>query len=155
MATAGPLPSSADFSWDKRNLDGVESIAQGVTLQWLENGRVVCFTVNTVARPAIDAWLNRSEQIVKGWPAQIPYLAIQDISGSTLTPYTRERSAKTVALTPDYLRGRSAVVMPRTVVNQAISLFVTVNLARKKPNIQRHVFVAKDEAIRWLLQYRL
>ncbi len=154
MATDPLLSPSATFSWNDRNLSEIEQIAEGVTMQWLEHGRIVCFTLNTVARAAIDAWLDRSYEIVKGWPPQMPYLALQDVSRSMLTPYTRERSAATVALTPEYLRGRSAVVMPHSVMNQAIRLFVTINLARSHANIQRAVFLDRGGAVRWLLAYQ-
>ncbi len=153
MTTDPTSTSAGNYAYSKRNLDSVEQIVPGVTLEWLTNGRIAYFNVTTVERVAVDAWLNCSLGIVKSWPAEVPYLAIHNVSGSALTPYTRERSAQTVAMTPQYLHGRSAVVMPRTIFNQAIQLFVTINLARQKPNIQRRVFLDLDESIRWVLNY--
>jgi len=155
MTNTTPTSGSSNCSWNERNFDGTKELAKGITLQWLENGRIVFFDVNTVDRAAIDIWLGCSLALVKSWPAEVPYLAIQSVVGSALTPYTRERSAQTVALTPKYLRGRSAVVMPRTIFNQAIQLFVTINLARENTNIQRKVFLDRAEAVRWLLAFHL
>ena len=142
------------FDWNTRNVNGVEQIDEWATLTWLHDGKIVCFTINSVERQTVDAWLKRSYEIVQAWPADVPYLAIQDVTNATLTPYIREKSAATVALTPKYLRGRSAVVMSPSVKNHLIRLFVTATLTRQNASIQRNVFLKKSQAVDWLLQFK-
>ena len=152
MATVG---TATDLSvWDKRNLGEVEQIHPNVTRAWLENGRIVYFTLTSVARPAVDAWLNASEDTVRTWPAEVPYLSIHDLREGTVTPYIRRQSAAVVARMPTSLRGRSAVLVPRTFANQLIRLIVTIDLVRINRNIQRNVFFNRQDAVNWLLESR-
>jgi hypothetical protein len=149
MATAGTATV-----WDKRNLGEVEQIHPNVTRSWLENGRIVCFTLTSVARPAVDAWLNASEDTVQSWPIEVPYRSIHDLREADVTPYIRQQSAAAVSRMPTQLKGRSAVVVPRTFTNQLIRLIVTIDLVRINRNIQRNVFFTQQDAINWVLEER-
>jgi hypothetical protein len=140
--------------WDKRSSQSVEKIYPGVTRIWLHKGQIVCYTLSTVARAAVDAWMQATEELIHAWPLEHPYLAIQDISEVTLTVYMRQKTSEVNGRMPSSLKGRSAVVMPRTFVNQMIRLFVTIELARKNPSVQRDVFFRIEEATAWLEAYR-
>jgi hypothetical protein len=155
MATSQVIDATTDPTIRNANAaSAVEVIDEGATLSWLHDGKIACFTITSVARATVDAWLNRSNEIAQAWPADKPYLAIQDVTAATLTPYIRERSAATVAMTPKYLKGRSAVVISPSAVNRLIQMFVTVSLARQQAQIQRKVFLKKSEAIAWLLAFK-
>lgn len=139
--------------WAASDVHETRQIYPGITFNWLADGKIACFTVSTVAREAVDAWLAASAELTQVWPAEQPYLAIQDVAKATMTPYIRQRSAETVAMTPRYLKGRSAVILPRTVFNEMIRLYVTVDLARKNRNVARNVFFTRDAAVAWLLKH--
>jgi hypothetical protein len=132
----------------------MEVIHDGVTMEWLADGRVVCFTIKSLARPAIDAWLDKSYQVTLAWPQDIPYLAVQDATAIALTPYIRERSAQTVAKTPRHLHGRSCVVLPKSMLTQVMRLFVMTQLSRQHHRIARGVQLDRQEALNWVLAYK-
>ncbi len=147
-----PGVSTNTLNWDQRNLIAIEQIHPNVTRSWLADGRIVCFTIDSATRLAIDAWLASSEEVTKIWPAALPYLCIHDVRGVGVTPYMRQQSAATVARTPKYLKGRSAVIVPRSFANQLIRLVVTIDLARLNRNIQRSIFFSREAATKWLLE---
>jgi hypothetical protein len=107
-----------------------------------------------LSRLSIDSWLNRSTEIAQGWLIEVPYFAIQDITDGGFTPYIRERSAAAVAATPKELKGRSTIVIFPNPVNRVVQLFVTASLARQQIGIEHKVFLKKDEAVQWVLQYK-
>jgi hypothetical protein len=102
--------------WDKRSSQSVEQIYPGVTRIWLHKGQIVCYALSTVARVAVDAWMKSTEELIRAWPLEQPYLAIHDISEVTLTVYMRQKTAEVNGRMPPNLKGRSAVIMPRTFI---------------------------------------
>ena|SRR5579859_6502067 len=137
-------------AWDKRSSQSVENIYDGVSRLWLHGAQIVCYSVTTVARPAIDAWKEATVALINAWPTERPYLAIQDFSEASLTPYIRKQSTSINLAMPATLKGRSAVVAPRNVLTQLIRLFVSRDLSPQNPNIKREVFFRIEDAITWL-----
>jgi hypothetical protein len=144
------MTTSAVTAWDKRSSNSVEQIYPGISRFWMDQGRIVCYSVTSITRPAIDAWKASTLEIVHAWPVEQPYLSIHDFSEATLTPYVRQRSAEMSVAFPERLFGRSAVIMPRTFVNHLIRMWVTMNLARNNQQIKRDVFFRLEEATEWL-----
>ena len=140
------------LTWDKRSSQQIEQICPGVTRMWLHKGQIVCYSVTTVARPAVDAWMQATHDLIHAWPREQIYLSVHDISEATLTPYIRNRTSITNKLMPKDLKGRSAVIVPRTFINQMIRLFVANELGRQNKSIQRDVFFRFEEAIEWLVR---
>ena len=136
--------------WEKRSSQSIEQIYPGITRFWLAKGQIVCYTVTTIARPAIDAWTEATMELAMAWPKDHIYLSIHDFSEATLTPYVRKRAEEANSKMPKTLYGRSAVIMPRTFMNHMIRLFVTVELSRKNLRIERDVFFRLEEATEWL-----
>ena len=137
-------------AWDKRSSQSVEPIYEGVSRIWLHRAEIVCYSVTTVARPAIDAWREAVMALVLTWPTDRPYLAIQDFSEASLTPYIRKQSTTINLSWPTNLRGRSAVVAPRTMLAQVMKLFVSHDLRPQNLKVEREVFFRLEDAITWL-----
>lgn len=142
--------TSDSSAWEKRSSQTVEQLHPNVTRFWMYRGQIVCYTITSVSRPAIDTWANASLELIKEWSPDQPYLAIHDFSEATLTPYIRKRAEEVVLQIPKHYTGRSAVIMPRTFVNQLIRLFVTVDLVNKNKVIDRQVFFRIEEAVEWV-----
>src|SRR5258708_757845 len=136
--------------WDKRSSQSVEQICPGVSRFWLHKAQIVCYSVSTITRPAIDAWMRETLALINTWPLNRTYLSIHDVSEVTLTPYMRKKVAEVNLQMPKELRGRSAVIVPRTFINQMMRLFVTIELAQKNRSVQRDVFFRLEEATVWL-----
>src|SRR5947209_7569230 len=100
--------------WDKRSSQSVEQIYPGITRIWMHGGRIVCYSITTIARPAVDAWMESTHELVHSWPRHLPYLSLHDISEATLTPYIRKKTGETALLMPRDLYGKSALILPRT-----------------------------------------
>ncbi len=140
------------YTWEKRSSHQIEQIYPGVTRMWVHKGQIVCYSLTTVARPAVDAWMQATHDLVHAWPREQIYLSVHDISEATLTPYIRNRTSTINKLMPKDLKGRSAVIVPRTFINQMIRLFVANELGRQNTSVQRDVFFRFEEAIEWLVQ---
>jgi len=144
-------PATAQPSaWEKRSSQSVEVIYEGVSRIWLHSAQIVCYSVTTVSRPAIDAWAEAVKALVLAWPTDRPYLAIQDFSEASLTPYIRKQSTSINENWPAVLKGRSAVVAPRTMLAQLMRLFVSHELRPQNLAIQREVFFRIEDATSWL-----
>ncbi len=137
-------------AWDKRSSQSIETIHEGVHRMWMHGAQIVCYSVTTVTRPAIDAWKEATLELASVWPTERPYLAIEDFSESSLTPYIREQATKINMAWPPKLKGRSAIVAPRNVLTERFGFFVTRDLNPQNPNIQRAVFSRLEDAVDWL-----
>lgn len=134
---------------DGQHESGVEKIGQFVTREWLDNGRIAVYHIYSITREAVDEWITSAQAIFRSWPDNAPFLVIYDFSecgGITLTPYIRKRSQDLAEVRPE-LRGRAAIVLPRTIGTQAVRMFILINL--QKTRIRR-VFFSMEEALRWI-----
>lgn len=145
-----PTVEPVSTAWDKRSSQSVEQIYPGISRFWMHQGQIVCYTVTSISRPAIDAWKASTLELIHAWPLEQPYLSIHDFSEATLTPYVRQRSSELSVAFPEGLHGRSAAIIPRTFINHLMRMWVTINLARNNERIQRDVFFRIEEATEWL-----
>jgi hypothetical protein len=122
----------------------------GVTLEWLHDGQIPCFTLADISRATVDDWMRLLAQLMEYWPADLPYAAIIDAtpSGGMLTPYARAKVGDLEGINPS-LQGRVAVILPRTFVAQLIRLFVRT-LRRQK--VVTGIFFTREEALDWVKQ---
>ncbi len=121
-----------------------------VTLNWIRDGRVAVFKINGPStRSTVDEWFNMVADLVKSWPAEKLYLALQDFSDKrvSLTPYMSSRTKEFEPLAA-HLHGRVAIVLPNTLGNQIFRMFMrTLAWQQKLPT---EAFVSYDSAMRWL-----
>jgi len=121
-----------------------------VTLSWLRDGRIAVFKITGPAtRSTVDQWFETVSSVVKSWPPDKLYLAMQDLSDKevSLTPYASKRAREFEPLVK-HLRGRVALVLPNTFANQIFRLFLrTLSWQQSMPT---EAFVTYDAALRWL-----
>jgi hypothetical protein len=142
------FPVSGEQPVEPTPSPSIEELAPGVTLEWLFDRQMVVLTLQTAAREAIDATLERIKHIMETWPADRPYIAMQDLSYPKLnmTPYARERIKEPQQWCPE-LGGYIALVLPSTFVAQIVHLFL-----RTQKDDRREVrgFMSRDKALAWL-----
>ncbi|MBI5930929.1 MAG: hypothetical protein HY862_16585 [Chloroflexi bacterium] len=129
-----------------------EYVAPGVARRWLDGGLIVWFSIESVDRNVIDAWGRGAEEAIMNWPADRPFLTVQDFSncdGLALTPYIRKKGEYLANLRPE-LPGRNAVILRRSVAAQAVKMFL---MAMKDKRRERRLFFSTPDGIEWLRQY--
>ncbi len=130
----------------------MEPVAPRVSRCWLDGGKIVWFSLEAIDREVIDGWVTAVEEVFKNWPADQPFLTIQDFSkceGLALTSYIRNKGEHLASLRPE-LPGRNALVLRRSVVAQAVKmLLIQMNDKRR----ERRMFFSAQEAIEWLQAY--
>lgn len=78
-----------------RYTEGVHQIAEGLTLEWLDEGKIHVVTFYDVKRETMDISNELTISIIQGLIVNNePYLSVQDISGMILTPYVRSKGAE-------------------------------------------------------------
>ncbi len=125
--------------------DLIEDIAPGITGEWLDNSQIVVYGLATVARPSLDALLNRIRTNLEQWPVERPYLGLYHITDPTNgpTPYLRARFKDIPSWRPD-LEPHIALVIHRNFQGQLVQLF-----ARRQGNAVRFFF-SREEGLAWL-----
>src|SRR5512142_1322614 len=122
-----------------------ETVAPGITSEWLDNRQIVVFKLGSVARPSIDALLNHIRTILSEWPSDRPYLALYVFGDATTgpTPYIRERFRDIPQWRPE-LEAHIAFITARTIQGQLVQAYV-----RTRGNAAR-IFFNRDEGLAWL-----
>ena len=130
-------------------LPSVEKIAPGITCEWLHDRALMTYTVRSVARPSVDAWLKHIKQHMMAWPLDRPHLVLQDLSDETTgsTPYVRERTQEIVKWRPE-LKTHLALILPRTFQGRMIQFFVQA----QRDSVAR-IFFSSTEGLAWLQSY--
>lgn len=78
-----------------RYTEGVHQIADGLTLEWLDEGKISILTFYNVKRETMDISNELNINIIQGLTVNNElYLNIQDISDMVLTPYVRSKGAE-------------------------------------------------------------
>jgi hypothetical protein len=128
----------------------VEEVAPGLRVKWLFDRRLLVVIADSSTRSAVDAWAQLMFSAIKNWPADRTYLAIQDLSSPrfSLTPYARKRASETYEVRPS-LKGRVALILPKTFVAQLIRLFIR---GERRNHFETRFFVSFKEAVEWLAE---
>jgi hypothetical protein len=133
------------------NTSEIEEITPRVTREWLDNRQLVVYTIQSLTREATDAWVEAALELFRQWPANKPILIVYDFAqsgGVALTPYIRKRAEELSVIRPD-VRGRVAVILPRSVGTQAARIFI---LAKLKKSRLRRIFFTREEGLAWVRQ---
>jgi hypothetical protein len=134
---------------------GAVKLADGLTMEWLDEGRILVLTLEYVTRTAVDTYVEACKRLLKD-PKIIenPVCVVQDISAHnvSLTPYFR-KSLDEISdfIQHKHIHGYSAVVLRRGFMERIMRYFGN-NLQRKTPSFPSHYFFDRSEAIDWLRQ---
>jgi len=133
---------------DETSLSEVEALKGGVLVEWIEHRQIVVYRTPDSSRTAVQTLFDRAEEIVLGWPADRPYLAILDFSADRIgaTPYARTRGQGTLALRPE-LKICMVMLTARSVQAQVMQV-----IARTKQRADKLLAVhfSQEEAVAWL-----
>lgn len=123
-------------------------IASGLVKEELHGGRIIILRINSVSRETIDMAYETVTEIHHRCGDDLPFLLVYDVTpkNMTITPYIRTLSSRLNAVNP-HVRGRVAVVLPKSPTTAIMKLFVAF---LPSPNRPKRVFFSLDEAVRWL-----
>ncbi|MBE2194006.1 MAG: hypothetical protein IAE83_07510 [Anaerolinea sp.] len=127
-------------------------ITQGLTQQWIDD-RVLVLTFHSTNRANVKVWVEHFTQIVEKWNAERPFLYLHramQIGLVGLAPYMQQEGRAVMRLTQT-LRGRTAIVVPRSLVSETMGLFVRSQPAGLR---QRKVFSDYSAALGWVQEYQ-
>lgn len=130
----------------------VEEIAPGVTIEWLNDRRIVVGTMDTSQHnQAMRGWHQWILATIRDWPAEKPFLLLIDPSKNPVwTPQMREQSEELRRHAEARLKGRVAVVVPApSFVVTAMNMFI--RSGRNK--IPSRLFDTREKALAWLEEY--
>lgn len=125
-----------------------EEVAPGLYRAWLEDQRIVLFTVETLTRQTMDQWVAAVWDVIDHWTADTPYLGLHVVRSfpAGFTPYIRQRVRETFSRNND-VPGRTAVVLPRSLVLDLVQLFFRF---QKRGTRQWRIFYRYEDALAWL-----
>lgn len=135
-----------------RNTPGLAELATGLTMEWLDGGQILAFTLEKVSRCTIDCYIDTYIEVMQTWPVEERARVLHDLSGReiALTPYFRKRldDAQTTIVELG-LAGVSAVVLPRGIMGQIIIPFGRL-LGQKTPLFPSCHFLDRSKALAFL-----
>jgi hypothetical protein len=157
LSSNHPSPS------DRKRSSGVEELRPGLMREWLHDEQIVVYTITQASLPAIHAWSEAINNTLKQWPADRPYLAVYDLSRTSLTyvaslvkdiysveiiPASREQTAP--APVNPIVRAKLAVVVSYSLTGRVARI-----LSLKDSGIREHgenfrTFFARQAAMDWL-----
>jgi len=127
----------------------ITELAPGVTTEALQEGKIVRYIIKTAHRESIDKWVAHVDRVMGEWDQNRPCLLLYEVSDTPLTPYIRS-ATQGIAEKYANLRGRTAVVVKKTVLTQLVRFFIDSFLARRHHIRERKMFFSNDEALAWL-----
>ncbi len=142
----------------------MEEIATGVTREWLNEGRVVSYTVSAVSVASINAWSATAIDTLEHWPEDHPYLALHDVSqpgmgllflaavGNDIfnigvVPSAQQRVQEIVESRPDWQLALAIVVSASLSGRMTKLLFQQTQPGSR---IQVKAFFHRSAALKWL-----
>lgn len=127
-------------------------ITPGLTQQWIDD-RILVLTFHSTNRANVKVWVEHFTRIVEKWHSERPFLYIHramQIGLVGLAPYMQQEGRAVMRLTQT-LQGRTAIVVPRSLVSETMSLFVRSQSAGLR---QRKVFNDYPTALEWVQEYK-
>lgn len=133
----------------------VEQVTSYLTREILLDGKIVLFTLYDISPETLEAWAEGNRSAITDWPAEQPFLNIQDftpVKGLTITPAIREKVKVLTGLRKEQ-PGRTAIVLANrltVIAVQTILGLLTLMRRSKHVSRERKVFFSRDEAIQWV-----
>src|SRR5689334_13237463 len=103
----------------------VQEVAPNITLHWLHDHQIAYFTIRTVSRTSWAVWAKTMMALKDECPVDRPFLSLQDnlYPDAGFTSTIRESSTQVGNHRPE-LAQYVAIVLPKTLVAQLVSLFL-------------------------------
>lgn len=132
--------------------EAVQTIAPGVTIQWLYDGRILIRSLSTIERDSIDVFTDFFIQHALNWPPERPFLELTDFRQTTTTPYLGKRMRDLMQVMPKNLHGRSASILPSGVIGHLMKTFLDRSVSHSLKAMEFHIFKDREMAIAWLAE---
>lgn len=131
----------------------VDDLGSSFTIEWYHNRQIVLCALNDSRHQAVDAVFEFLTNLIEMWPSERPYLSIYDATRSrfSFNPYLRHKATELMRRYPDK-DGRTAILLPQTLLGQVLRLFVNVDLLPLSKGREIRIFFSRDEALDWLLE---
>lgn len=136
---------------------GKQVITKGLTREWLNDGRIVVFTLENPSRDVVENYIRANLELMHEAEDSKQELVIvmHDISdpNMSLTPLLRDRLNDIAQkIKEGNVQYRSAVVMQKSAVGFIFSLFGNM-FNRKAKNTIQQFFTSREDALNWLQQF--
>lgn len=123
-------------------------IGQGITREWLYEGKIVVYRGVTPTRAAIDVWVADVRAALDGLPDGRKLYVMNDLTAAPMmmTPYAQQ-ALRQLANYKNELQGATAIILkpsPATVLLRAFMF--TIAHERVHP----HIFFKPDDGLKWL-----
>ncbi len=132
----------------------IEHKELGVVLEWLYDRQVVVVrsepAKETTSRQKVDVWAESCIEIIKNWPADRPFLTINDTTHSGYSPYAAKRAEDIVKAYPKNAQGRIAMVIPGGPLHFVMRFAAEKMIKHHLKNIELGIFKEYDPALQWI-----
>lgn len=129
-----------------------EDLGHGVTQEWIEDNCILVLTMPKNAdRAAIDVWYERMVNIGDELDLSKPFLVMHNLQAMGFSQYFRDKSIELSKHTPDDIKGRGAVVLPRSIVGTLLSIAAQISGKRiRRQGFELKIFTDYNKALNWL-----
>ena len=142
-----------------------DNIVSGLKQEWLLDGHVVAYTLESAKLAAITSWSELAVAALESWPADRPYLAMHDVSQPGIgllyftaveydvfnvgvTPGARTRVQDAIAARPDWKLAVALVVSPS--LSGRMAKFQLSSKGPSETQVQTKMFFYRSAALKWL-----
>lgn len=129
----------------------IHAITPGITVEYLADDHIVAYTIKTTNRAEIEAYGDAVIEILNRWPAELPYLQIQDFADSSISfsPIVRAQIERIATARPDIKRRFTALVVPKNYMVQMVEYILRAR--RSTADREGRMFYTREEALGWLI----
>lgn len=130
----------------------VQQITPYLSRENLHDGRIVIFTLTSMTRATVDAWVSACVDIMRVCAEEDQtMLILQDLShpDAVQTPYSKKRGAEATSAYP-HVRGRTAFILPKNVLKEPIRHFMQ---SQSNQSRERDAFHERENALAWLREW--
>lgn len=134
----------------------LEDLGHGVTMSWLQGGRLLHMTISHSDRRAFDIWADKVMEFLNLWPEELPWLAVHDLSEAMLSPHASKRFKDIAVLTnAAQIRGRYAVIVANNIFGEAIRFFIARQMHKlSSPELDARCFLSVADGLEWVQAWR-
>lgn len=130
----------------------VEELGNGISRQWLADHQIVKYILNARDRAGVDTWFKAIMDDMQAWPVGQPFMALYDLRGASITPYSLSKSkAFSDSFRPE-LRGYYASLIDNGPLGIAMRFFANTRYRNTTPVVGAWFF-DHQEALAWLMDH--
>lgn len=135
----------------KRDDPARVELGNQIQCQWIADGRVMKFGVQSVGRDAVDTWVGATGLVMHNWDSQLPLLMMHEVEVLPTTAYVKQ-CGQEVSRRYDYLHGKTATLLKPDLFNKLIPFFTENEVGNINPKVQQRLFTTYHQALEWLLK---